>query len=68
MKNKFLEFFHRVFEDNFTVKTCGRETCKLLIAAARTIDRETDFGSVKTGVMNVDTLIDLYKKVNKSLI
>ena len=65
MKNKFLEFFHKVFEEDFTVKTCGRETCKLLIAAARTIDRETDFGNVKTGVMNVDAIISLYKKINE---
>ena len=65
MKNKFLEFFHKVFEEDFTVKTCGRETCKLLIAAARTIDRETDFGSVKTGIMNVDAIISLYKKINE---
>lgn len=64
MKNSdFFELFDTVFDENGTVRLCGRDVCKKLIAAADTAApaQKGKFGDSKTGTMNIKALNALYR-------
>lgn len=60
----FIREFNLVFNTDFTIKKCGRQYCINLIETAKLIDPNQDFGNSKTGFMNKDNMIALYKDVN----
>ena len=48
------EKFNKVFNEDGTIKVCGREACKELILACQEASSEPiDFGNPETGMMNV---------------
>ena len=57
--NEFLVLYEEVFDENVRVTNCGRDKCRELIAAARKIDKQRDFGSIKTGFLNVSNMVAL---------
>ena len=51
------ELYRNVFNEDGTVKACGREACKKLIAACEeACCKDIDFGDAKTGMMNVENI------------
>lgn len=61
---KFNELYAQVFNEDNTVKLCGRYKCMELIELAKTIEPNTNFGNIKTSFMNIENLINLHKKLN----
>lgn len=64
---KFKESYEAVFNEDGTIKNCGREACKRLIEACKKKDPETDFGDVNTGkicLSNLDVIRKLYLDAN----
>lgn len=66
MEQKFLTQFNEVFDDNYEIKSCGRNDCIRLIELARQIEPSVNFGSIKTGFMNTTNLIRLRNKLKES--
>ena len=63
-KNKFKEKYDAVFNENGSVKLCGREKCKDLIIACMVLSKngtKNYFGNPDTGMMNVEN-IQRFKK------
>ena len=52
-----------VFNEDNSVKACGRTKCIELIQCAKKLNSDLDFGSIETGIMNVDNLILLKTKL-----
>lgn len=48
---------NQVFTYDWSIKPCGRDTCKLLIQQLIALDSTIDFGSVETGRMNVNNIV-----------
>lgn len=63
MKEQFLEKYKMVFNEDNSVKACGRTKCIELIQCAKKLNSDLDFGSIETGIMNVDNLILLKTKL-----
>ncbi|MBR1454839.1 MAG: hypothetical protein IJ593_09410 [Lachnospiraceae bacterium] len=64
MDTTFDSLYREVFTDDNTVKACGREKCKQLIAECNRIKPGTDFGNIETGYMNVVNIIRLKNNLN----
>ena len=57
------EAYEAVFNEDGTMKACGREACIRLIEACEAKDRETCFGNKKTGeicLSNIPIIKRLY--------
>ena len=57
-KTEFNEKYNNVFNDNGTIKNCGREKCKDLIIACMVLSKNNSnyFGNPDTGMMNVPNI------------
>lgn len=58
-KNEFKEKYDAVFDENGSVKLCGREKCKDLVIACMVLSKNGSknyFGNPDTGMMNVDNI------------
>jgi hypothetical protein len=63
-KNEFKEKYDAVFNENGSVKLCGREKCKDLVIACMVLSKnggKNYFGNPDTGMMNVEN-IQRFKK------
>jgi hypothetical protein len=60
MLEEFKEQFKVVFNEDFTVKNCGRANTIKLIRLANECKNGKDFGDVVTGKMNIDNLVSYY--------
>lgn len=58
--NDFNKLYDEVF-DNDKIRACGREKTKTLIASAMQLEPNTNFGNIKTGIMNVDAIKELHQ-------
>lgn len=59
----FFNQFDRVFNKDFSIKSCGRDETRLLIKICNQIESSTDFGNVDTGFMNIDNILKLYQSL-----
>ena len=69
MKEKFLLCYKEVFNEDGTIKPCGRKKCIQLIEAAEELFPEEPaekFGSTSTGIMNVIELKKLKSLIELS--
>lgn len=48
---------NQVFTYDWSIKPCGRDTCRQLIQQLSVLDDTVDFGSIETGRMNVANII-----------
>ena len=63
-KNEFKEKYDAVFNENGSIKLCGREKCKDLVIACMVLSKKGTknyFGNPDTGMMNVEN-IQRFKK------
>lgn len=69
MKNqdeeRFCDVAHKVFNDDGTIRVCGRDSVRALIEAAESIDPTKDFGNKEIGRMNVDAVRNLLHEIEK---
>ena len=59
----FRKAYESVFNEDGTIKVCGREACKKLISACQAKDQNTYFGNVETGqicLSSLETIKKLY--------
>ena len=56
---KFFEAYNDVFDSEDKVKVCGREACIKLIKICNKISPNMDYGSVNTGFINVENVVNL---------
>lgn len=66
IKTSFLTQYKEVFNEDGTVKNCGRTKCQKLISLAMQLEKHEDryFGNDRTGMMNVEHIQELYNKNN----
>jgi hypothetical protein len=58
------KLYNNVFDVNGEIKLCGRNRCKdLIFACQEKFGKDIDFGSISTGMMNVEN-IKKYVKSN----
>lgn len=50
------EKYHKVFNEDGTIKVCGRDACKELILECMKIKSDINFGDPNTGMMNVENI------------
>ena len=50
-----------VFNEDFTVKACGRKLCSDLIVNLSSLYPDINFGNEDTGVMNVENIKKIVK-------
>lgn len=60
--DKIINQYNKVFDENKKVKNCGREECKNLIELMNKEYPNIDFGSLKTGFMNLEIINLIMKK------
>lgn len=69
MKNqdeeRFCNVAHKVFNEDGTIRVCGRDSVRALIEAAESIDSTKDFGNKEIGRMNVDAVRSLLTEIEK---
>lgn len=69
MKNqdeeRFCDVAHKVFNDEGTIRVCGRDSVRELIEAAESIDPTKNFGNKEIGRMNVDAVRSLLHEIEK---
>lgn len=63
--DKFNELYPEVFNEDGSVKSCGRAVTSKLISFANNIQPTMDFGDSNTGFMNIDSIQSLHKALNK---
>ena len=63
MKQRFIDLYNTVFDENGSVKSCDRGTTSELIKAAENLKSGIDFGNSDTGMMFVGNIKTLYKEV-----
>lgn len=61
----FCDVAHKVFNDDGTIRVCGRDSVRELIEVAESIDPTKDFGNKKIGRMNVDAVRSLLYEIEK---
>ena len=67
MKRRVLEQLNVVLDENGEPRACGRENCKKAIHLAETLRPGVYFGNAETGYMNIESLFDLKKELEKEL-
>lgn len=60
MFKEFLNYYDRVFDQNGNIKPCGRFACQKLIELSDKIEPGIIHGDIKTGMMKVKKIKDLY--------
>ena len=61
--SKFIKLYNEVIDNNGNVKVCGRDKCKELIEISDKIDKNTYYGNINTGMLNIEALKTLHNKV-----
>lgn len=61
-----IELYKQVFNEDGTVKQCGREKCKKLIRMCQNLNKDIDFGSIESGMMNVENIKKFIETLRKS--
>lgn len=64
-EERFCNVAHKVFNDDGTIRVCGRDSVRALIEAAESIDPTKDFGNKEIGRMNVDAVRNLLHEIEK---
>jgi hypothetical protein len=64
-EERFCDVAHKVFNDDGTIRVCGRDSVRVLIEAAESIDPTKDFGNKEIGRMNVDAVRNLLHEIEK---
>lgn len=64
-EKRFCDVAHKVFNNDGTIRVCGRDSVRALIEVAESIDPTKDFGNKEIGRMNVDTVRELLAEVEK---
>ncbi len=68
MKQLFLEIYAKVFNEDGSIKNCGRTVCIQLISLAQQLsDATIDFGNVDTGFINIEPMQKLYEKIKQEV-
>lgn len=64
----FLLKYGKVFDENDKVRLCGRDACIDLIISCHSIEKRTVgyFGSIVTGMMNIENIKKLRSSINQS--
>ena len=65
MKQLFLEIYAKVFNEDGSIKNCGRTVCIQLISLAKQLGTDTDYGNADTGFINIETMQKLYEQINQ---
>ena len=65
MKQLFLEIYAKVFNEDGSIKNCGRTVCIQLISLAKQLGTDTDYGNTDTGFINIETMQKLYEQINQ---
>lgn len=65
MKQLFLEIYAKVFNEDGSIKNCGRTVCIQLISLANQLGTDTDYGNADTGFINIETMQKLYEQINQ---
>ena len=63
MKQLFLDIYSKVFNEDGSMKNCGRTVCIQLITLAEQLDETMQFGDKKTGFINIENMCILYNKI-----
>ena len=67
MNNKYetlLTMYHKVFNEDKSIKICGRAACKDLILECSKHNPDVNFGDLRTGFMNVENIHKLVDSIN----
>lgn len=59
----FCDAAKKVFNEDGTIRVCGRDAVRTLIEAAEQIDSTRDFGDKEIGRMNVETVWNLLTEI-----
>lgn len=62
-KEKFVNVYKEVFNQDGSIKPCGRKTTICLIELANELKPGIDFGSNETGIMNVENIKTLHSEL-----
>lgn len=67
LQDSFLNLYKEIFNEDGSVKICGREKCRKLISLAIQMEKHEDgyFGNDRTGMMNTEKIQELYEKIIK---
>lgn len=63
---KIIELYNEVFNSDGTVKNCGKDKCTELIIAMKGKYKGKNFGDVRSGMMNVKEIQEVYKGIMSS--
>lgn len=61
--SKFIKLYNEVIDNNGNIKVCGRDKCKELIEISDKLDKNTYYGNIDTGMLNIEALKALHNKV-----
>jgi hypothetical protein len=63
ISRKFIVQYFEVFNEDGSVKLCGRENCKKLIALADQLDDSESHGNIENGNMNIESIKSVHERV-----
>ena len=63
MNEKFTEQYNKVFNEDGSIKTCGRGECRKLISYAEKINNDIEYGDSETGFLNIENIKELYEEI-----
>ncbi|MFN2926559.1 hypothetical protein ACKX2L_06490 [Lachnospiraceae bacterium YH-ros2228] len=61
----FCDAAKKVFNEDGSIRVCGRDAVRSLIEAAEQVDPTRDFGNKEIGRMNADTVWNLLTEIEK---
>ena len=61
---EFKLLYNDVFNNDGSIKNCGRTKCIQLIELSMKLKPNIDFGNIRTGFLNIENIIALYKELN----
>lgn len=57
-----MEYYNKVFNSDGTIKVCGRDLCKKLIAEADRLEPGISHGNLENGYMNIESIQRLHER------
>ena len=67
MKQLFLEIYAKVFNEDGSIKNCGRTVCIQLISLAKQLGTDADYGNTDTGFINIEPMQKLYEQIKQEV-
>lgn len=64
-EERFCDMASKVFNQDGTIRACGRDSVRALIEAAEQVDSTKDFGDKDIGRMNVDAIRGLLAEIKR---